>query len=180
MCSLPKVPKITSELWDAFHLLLNAKEEEKRTRDHVLPKLDAMAKEFSFPNHFLIENKDNLSDRAFDSEKKIITTADDMYMASDENAKKFFDASDVLYEKLGYEIEKGFCPILRSNSNTMKAEDDFIHKSLYLVDGMEQQKERILRNLEYRRKYLELTIGLLESFKDSEDKLLILQKNVNN
>ena len=157
------VPEIKKELWEAYDNLISAQAKESTTRLKLEPKLDAIAKKFSFPNHLLEENKDSSCRRGFGSEDKIITSAKDMYMASEEDSKKFFSASTALYNELGYDVKDGYCPILVSHSLTLKAEVDFINKSFYLVAKTNLEKEAVLRSVEYRKRYINLTMNILES-----------------
>ena len=89
-----------------------------------------------------------------------------LYMASDETAKKFYEERSNRIEKMGYSVERGYCPALIADGIVMECEQLIIDASckiLGLGDG-EKWKNKLLCHgdgLTTLKKWIDLCVGLV-------------------
>jgi len=151
-----KTPTLTTSLKNAYKTYTQATEEKKRAETHLNPLLDKLLLEMQ-----IYTSDANIAvQKGIESNNKLITNRDELYLASDEDVERFYKASHEIYIKEGYNVEMNYCPILIARSKEVEAEHIFIDESMYLVDGTGLKRED-LNILKARREYVKLTLELV-------------------
>jgi len=155
---MSKIPEIKKELWNAYDAYLAALEEERETDERVTPLLDKLAKSFGFKKTLKTRNGKLI-------EEGVIEKAKDIYLASDEDAEKFYRESAKLYSRLGYKVDMYYCPVLVSRSKRIDAMHKFVDESFYLVASTGLKKEGLFYKTRHLNQYVDTTIKLLKTIK---------------
>lgn len=148
---MSKQPEITTALWLARDEYLESINEYERIHKQITPLLDEMVV------------KKNIK-RVLDK-KGVVARFEDLYLASDKDAHAFYKEAHELYLSLGYKVEMNYSPVLIAHSKKTDASHKFIHESFYLVKNTGLTENMLFYNLKTMRKYLELTLNMLEKIK---------------
>jgi len=149
------VPNITQDLWDAYEAYLNAKQDEVKVTKHLTPLLDDLAVSLSMEKTLEIKGKKY--------EEGLIMHNDDVYLASEEDAMRFYKEAHAIYVKEGYEVTLNYCPILIAHSQTIAAKQRLVEESFYLVKSTGLKKEALFYNLKRLDEYVDTTCRFLKS-----------------
>ena len=158
--------EITNELKSTYQVLIKVMSENTRIDKELTP----------LNLEILIDSKLAVSDeyigegRAKYPKGTLITTLFDVYLASDDDARVYFKKCHDMYIKRGYKVEENYCPILMSRSKLVDAEHAFIDESMYLVKSTDLKREQ-LNIPKARKEYIALTLTLVRSVVEREDKL---------
>jgi hypothetical protein len=154
-----KIPTLSKELKLANDNLATATLNHKKISEHLEPLVQELVTKMKMPiaSEFIGEG------RCKHPEGTTVIKSDDVYLADDASSEKFFAECNKLYKKEGYDVELNYCPILIARSQVVDAQHQFIDASMYLVSCTPLKREQLNNNLERRRKYLEITVNLVQS-----------------
>jgi len=159
-----KIPTLTTSLKNAYKTYIQATEEKKRVETHLSPLLDKLLLEMQIYTSY-----ENIAvKRDIEKSNKLITDRDELYLASDEDAERFYKASHEIYIKEGYDVKMNYCPMLIARSKEVEAEQHFIDESMYLVAKTGLKREKLNSSLSGRREYIKLTLDLVSKMIDKD------------
>ena len=156
-----KTPHITDGLRKAHKTYLTATATKEKIANHLNPLLDAKLLEMNLRVDSF-ENDPHMAEMMKDEIGNKITKQDDVYLASSEDADRYYRACHEIYKAEGYNVSLYYCPIAIARSAEVEAEHKFIDEAMYLVEGTGLNRDELNGNLEARREFLALTLDLLE------------------
>ena len=151
-----QMPEITQELWDAYDKYTSSKKELKKITKHLTPLLDNLARSLRIQKDLKVDGKL--------LEEGTVTCENDVYMASEEDAKLYYEKANALYKEEGYEVELNYCPILIARSKNIDAAKELIEESFYLVKNTGLSKDSLYLSVENFNEYVETTCRFLKTF----------------
>ena len=158
---------ITQQLKEAFYNYTEATEKKERIAKELEPLLDAKLIEMR-----LKTSPENIAvKRGIEKAGELVINRDELYMCSEEDAHRYYEACHEIYKQKGYEVELYYCPILIARSEEVEAEHKFIDEAMYLIEGTGLTREELNGNLDARREFVALTLNFIEgAIGDKNDK----------
>lgn len=101
-----------------------------------------------------------------------ITNPDRAYLMDDEQAKDYYTKCNIEYNKAGYNVAYGFCPLLTAENDEREALRAMVNESKYLCDVLVVPAdfwEMIQYKLPVLRKYHDIVIKMVTNTVDKKE-----------